>query len=329
MKILVTGGCGFVGRHLVNRLCEDRLNEITVVDNIFPGSGGLKADQWPKIFKNDRSNVRFIYQDCREFFKEDNSYYDKVFHLAAIVGGRMVIERDPLAVGVDLSIDAEFFYWVSKLKKKPGKIYYFSSSAAYPITLQTISNQKILNESMIDFNSGSLGVSDLTYGWSKLTGEFLAKNYHDIYKENIVCFRPFSGYGPDQDLSYPFPSIILRALKLNEDEPMTVWGSGQQSRDFIHIEDCVDLILNHSDEINNGDAINISTGIGTSFNEFAGYVLEQLGKKNEIINSSDKPEGVFFRVGDRSLQEKFNFYPKTTIKEGISEGITYLSNIYP
>ena len=324
-KILITGGCGFVGRHLTNRILENSDIEITVVDNMYKGSGCIHPNAWPSIFKNDRSNVNFVYQDCRDFFKETNTEFDQIYHLAAIVGGRMVIENDPLAVGVDLSIDAEFFYWLSKLKNRPEKVHYFSSSASYPINYQKRENQVVLEEKFIDFDTEFIGVADLTYGWSKLTGEFLAKTYHKLYGANIICYRPFSGYGPDQDLTYPFPSLVKRAMGLQEETEMTVWGSGMQVRDFVHIEDCISLILNHSQNINDGSAINISTGIPTNFNQLAQQILNILDKKNIIVNSSSKPEGVFFRVGDRKKQLECGFKPKYSLEAGILETIKFFS----
>ncbi|MFZ6024760.1 MAG: NAD-dependent epimerase/dehydratase family protein [Bacteroidota bacterium] len=323
-KALVTGGCGFVGRHLVRRLVNMDYH-VTIVDNFFPGSGFISLEKWPEIVNiaSQRDRIKFYEADCRDFFKEDLSYYDDVYHLAAVVGGRMVIERDPLAVGTDLSIDADFFYWLSRLQKKPGKVHYFSSSAAYPIKFQGVTNHRILNENDIDFSLGNIGVPDLTYGWSKLTGEFLAKTYYNVYNAPIVCYRPFSGYGEDQDLTYPFPSIVKRCMETPEEIPVTVWGSGKQSRDFVYIEDCIDLICDYTHSINDASAINISTAISTDFNTLAHLVLKLLNKKNVIINSSDKPEGVYYRVGDTSLQHSIGFTDRTLLHEGIQRTINF------
>jgi GDP-L-fucose synthase len=323
-KALVTGGCGFVGRHLVSRLVKMDY-DVTVVDNFYPGSGFKDFQQWPNHLSVFSKQIKFFNKDCRLFFKENFDFYDEVFHLAAVVGGRLVIEREPLAVGTDLSIDAEFFYWLSKLKKKPKKVHYFSSSAAYPIKFQGVNNHRILNEQDIDLESQVIGKPDLTYGWSKLTGEYLAKTYHKIYNESVVCYRPFSGYGEDQDMTYPFPSIIKRCIETSEDEPILVWGSGKQSRDFVYIEDCIDLICNYSHKIHDGSALNISTSIGTNFNQFAQKVLDILNKKNTIVNSSSKPEGVFYRVGSTELQHKQGFKSRTKFEDGIKIAIDYIS----
>jgi len=79
---------------------------------------------------------------------------------------------------------------------------------------------------MIDFTSGELGQPDMTYGWSKLTGEYLSCLAAKQYGVHIACVRPFSGYGEDQDLSYPVPAIAYRVAR--GDDPVAVWGTGEQ-----------------------------------------------------------------------------------------------------
>ena len=146
MKTLITGDKGFVGRYFRTELTQLSHN-ITGVDI----KDGI---------------------DCRDFFKKDKTQYDLVIHLAAIVGGRESIEGRPMAVADNLSIDSEFFQWC--LETKPRKIVYFSSSAAYPVHLQTLQAEKFfggrvrLKESDIKFDT--IGAPDMTYGWGKFMG---------------------------------------------------------------------------------------------------------------------------------------------------------------
>ncbi len=178
MKILITGHLGFVGRSFLRHF--NGKHEILGID--------LKEGN-----------------DCRDYFKQSNQVFDLVIHLAAIVGGRETIENEPLSVATDLSIDSEFFNWVIKTKQK--RVVYFSSSAAYPVHLQLPELKYQLKES--DINLDDIRLPDYTYGWSKLTGEYLAKFVRQSGTK-VYVFRPFSGYGADQDLTYPFPSFIDR-----------------------------------------------------------------------------------------------------------------------
>lgn len=318
MKALVTGGAGFVGRHLCKALLEKGW-DVTCVDPIVDKTGGIDPQGWPLYNPFDYSKFRFLKQDCREFFKT-NEEFDIVFHLAAMVGGRLMIEYDPLAVAEDLAIDADFFRYATRVK--PKKSVFFSSSAAYPISYQRRENYVLLREDMIDF-SESLGMPDLSYGWAKLTGEYLARLAYDRYGLNMVCYRPFSGYGEDQDLSYPFPSICRRAIEFAGSSDLTVWGTGDQMRDFIHITDCVDFVLKSMNSIENGGAINLSTGRLASFKEFAMIAANVVGYSPVITGTSDKPEGVFARGGDRELQDKLGLKPTITFEEGVARGVAY------
>lgn len=281
-KALVTGYLGFVGRYFTTRLVLDGW-DVTGID--------IKEGN-----------------DCRDFFKENETCFDLVIHLAAIVGGRESIEGRPLAVADNLSIDSEFFQWC--LKTKPKKVVYFSSSAAYPVMYQTDDLSFKLREWDMDVFSPKR--PDSTYGWSKLTGEFLAS-----FVDNVYIFRPFSGYGSDQDLSYPFPMYVKRAMEKND--PFEVWGSGKQTRDFIHIDDIVNAVMVAIEDQPRGP-INLGWSRSTSFLQLAEMVTYYAGYRAEIITRPDKPVGCMHRVCDNSKLLEF-YKPKITLEEGIERAM--------
>jgi len=325
-SVLITGGAGFVGRHLTKRLLDNNWN-VTVLDSLAKNTGAFSPeDKWPLFEPRDYSNFNFQNFDCREFFKSNQSdEYDYIFHLAAIVGGRLTIENNPLAVASDLAIDSDMWSWAAK--SRVSKVVNFSSSAAYPVNLQSSSSEIIsLKEEMIELN-GLIGMPDLTYGWAKLTSEYLGKIAWEKHGIKSVVYRPFSGYGPDQDLTYPFPSICKRAIESKNSEVFKVWGSGLQSRDFIHIEDCITGILQTMDLIDDGEALNLSTGIPTTFIEFAQIATSIVGYSPEIIGDESKPTGVKSRVGDTNKQKQFGFNTQVSVQQGIKECITYFENL--
>ncbi len=320
-KILITGGAGFVGRRLVKFMLEKKY-DVFVIDNVAPLTGGIEPNQnWPLYNPNDYNNFKFSKIDCRDWFKlNSNEEFDYVFHLAAMVGGREVIENNPLVVAEDLSIDSHFWQWCGKAK--PKKVICFSSSACYPIELQTFDNYRLLKEEDISFSS-SIGMPDMTYGWAKLTCEYLAQIAHVKHGINSICYRPFSGYGEDQDLTYPFPSICKRILLNKNKNEIKVWGSGNQSRDFIYIDDCIEGIYKTMDLIDDGSALNLSTGKYTSFKDFAKYTCNILGFSPTVKGTTSKPEGVFARGGDTSKQKRLGFYYKTEFVDGIKKGLKF------
>ena len=240
--------------------------------------------------------------------------FTDVYHFAAIVGGRSKIDGDPMMVALDLSIDAEFFYWACR--HKPERVMFPSSSAAYPVDLQTDTEALALKESYIDFDNFKVGMPDMTYGWSKLTGEYLARIAAKHYGISVACVRPFSGYGEDQDLSYPIPAIAARAAK--KEDPFEVWGSGKQGRDFVHIDDCIDCILLAMENIKDGSAINIGSGRLTSFLEIIELMTEFAGYQPTINPLLDKPVGVHSRYADMThVKETYGWEPKISLREGM------------
>jgi nucleoside-diphosphate-sugar epimerase len=286
MKILITGHLGFVGKSFLKYF--NNKHEIIGID--------LKEGN-----------------DCRDFFKHSTEKFDLIIHLAAIVGGRETIENEPLSVATDLSIDSEFFNWV--IKTKQSRVVYFSSSAAYPTYFQHPELKHRLIES--DINLDDIRLPDYTYGWAKLTGEYLAK----FVKEQgtkVYVFRPFSGYGIDQDLTYPFPSFIDRIKrKVSQFE---IWGDGTQVRDFIHMDDIVDAVMTVVDNDIQADAFNLGSGIATSFNDLAETMFQISGwrPENGILHLIHKPIGVSYRVCNPDLMYSF-YKPQYTLEERIEQ----------
>ncbi len=286
MKILITGNRGFVGRQFSYALRDHNLTNVDIVDG----------------------------NDARDFFRRDDTYFDLVIHLAAVVGGRLTIEGSPLSLAVDLSIDAEMASWA--MRNRPGHILYFSSSAAYPVELQTSELKRMLTEN--DINLRDIRRPDMTYGWAKLTGEMLCEH---LRQEGltVTVLRPFSGYGESQSLDYPFPSFMERAA--NKEDPFIIWGSALTTRDWIHIEDIVEaslLLASSRMSIN----INLSTGRPTTFMELFYLVTTQMQYKPRIEVDEGAPKGVAYRVGNPALLKSLGYEPKVTLEVGVSRGLT-------
>lgn len=332
---LVTGGAGFVGRNMVKRLLSTTQDGVFIIDDlstgthpstwledalITPGQNGLEFIGKEQRLIFVQADVRTLFRGMmgdsdylKNHFKLPFSNFNDVFHFAAIVGGRAKIDGDPMIVAQDLTIDAELFYWACTFK--PDRLMYPSSSAAYPIHLQGTDGAVPLFESAINFDE-NMGMPDMTYGWSKLTGEYLARIAAKHYGLSVACVRPMSGYGEDQDLSYPIPAIAGRAAR--KDNPFVVWGSGKQGRDFVHIDDCIDLILLAMDKIHDGSGINIGSGRLTSFLEIIDLFTEYAGYKPEIKPLLDKPVGVHARYANMDhVKNTYGWEPRISLREGM------------
>jgi GDP-L-fucose synthase len=293
LKILITGGMGFVGRNLASELILNG-HSVELVDNFLFGSGCRELRELKGSTRELLRHAELHRRDVRSLDGRFFSRFDAVVHLAAVVGGRLTIERNPLAVAEDLEIDSKVIrYWESG---NIAHLIYASSSAAYPVNLQSRSGYR-LRESDIRFE-GTLGLPDLTYGWSKLSGEYLVSVGKHSAPGNATVLRPFSGYGVDQDSAYPFPSLVQRVIHHDPNEDFYVWGSGQQERDFIYIPDVVRFIRGCIENIKTG-TFNLCTGIPTSFITLARELLNAKGLSQvNIVGRQEMPTGVFSRVGD-------------------------------
>jgi nucleoside-diphosphate-sugar epimerase len=336
--ILITGACGFVGRNLVRSLLGD-FGELWLVDDL---STGKHPDTWlpqllggaggsgsrPREYSTPTQTVRFFEADVISLLGPSIGVgtagsggdvewprFAEAYHLASIVGGRKKIEEEPLVVGLDLAIDSIFFMWASKTGAV-GRLLYASSSAAYPIDLQGEEDSVPLRESYIDIPNAKIGMPDLTYGWSKLTGEFLTHLLAQGDGVPACCVRPFSGYGEEQDTTYPVPAIAARAAA--REDPLVVWGSGQQSRDFVHIDDCIVAMRLAIEKIEDGSGVNIGSGKATTFLEVAATYARLAGYEPEVKGTGEGPVGVHARYADvETARARLGWAPTISLDEGL------------
>lgn len=291
-RALITGDRGFLGRHFAAEL-RRRGYEVRGMDTAVTPA-----------------------QDCRHLFRHGVQHprpgeWDLVVHCAAVVGGRETIENDPLATAESLSIDAEMFRWAAVAR--PGRVLYLSSSAAYPVDFQT-GFTYLLHEDDI-WGPDGLVEPDEIYGWSKVTGELLADRLRQTGVP-VTVVRPFSGYGTDQDPSYPFRAILDRVRR--RDDPLELW-CGDCTRDWIHVDDVVAGALAVADSGTEAP-VNLCTGRPTSFVQLARLMATCAGYEPEVRTRPDKPQGVAYRVGDPGRMVTY-YTPQIMLEQGIARAL--------
>lgn len=304
---LVTGSSGFVGRHMLRALVAAGW-EVWGVD-IKPGSADDVA----------LSGGRLCEEDVRDWF-DYRHHIDVVVHCAAVVGGRTMIDGRPAYLAAeDLSIDAALWRWA--LTARPSYVLYYSSSAAYPVGYQRGVPPMRLDEGLQDpFHPLP---PDQSYGWVKIVGEQMADRVRAETARSgrpvqVGVLRPFSGYGSDQDDAYPFPAIIGRAVR--EEDPLVVWGSLTQARDWVHIDDVVRLSMAAIDTRLNGPPVNICTGRATTMGDLARLAAAEVGYSPKV-RVSDGPSGVQHRVGHPGLMVEMLGVPTVTLEEGVARAV--------
>jgi nucleoside-diphosphate-sugar epimerase len=215
--------------------------------------------------------------------------YDLVVHCAARAPHRAAIDGQPASHVYNQLLDAAMFEWAIRTGQR--RVLYFSSCAA-------------LDPNLDD------------YGWTKLTGERMATSARRAGVP-VTVVRPFSGYGEDQAIDWPFGAFIGRAKR--QADPFEIWGDGEQVRDWIHIDDVVAGALAVV-ESGTEDPVSLCTGRGVSMLELAQIVTGLAGYRPRIAPRPDRPAGSSYRVGDPSRMLKY-YTPQVSLEEGIKRAL--------
>jgi nucleoside-diphosphate-sugar epimerase len=323
-NVLVTGGASFIGSHLVDRLVELG-STITVVDNL--SSGKLQN------LSNSLGKVTFIKADLeyisrthlRKIFKDQN----KVFHLAAVHGGRGFITKHPADVCSNFAIDHHVFE--ACRDSNIDKVVFASTACVYPTKLQEEigSDYKLKEEDSDPFNIDGFLSADIEYGWEKLMGEMQMISFMKQYGLKGCPVRFVTAYGPRENETHAIIALIYKALcKM---DPYEIWGDGLQERDFTYVGDIVEGTIKSAEKISDCTPINLGTGKKYSIIEVARTICGILKWKPSRFNfDKSKPVGALSRALDSSRAGGLlEWKPKIDLEEGLRLTIDWYASTHP
>ncbi|MFU8766463.1 MAG: NAD-dependent epimerase/dehydratase family protein [Candidatus Methanoperedens sp.] len=296
MKILITGGLGQVGSYLCERFSDS--NEVTVLDNFSNNLDNVELSHDIKIIRGDirdRSDVNAPVSEA-----------DAIIHTAAQISVKRSTD-DPI-YDADNNISGTLNLLESARKQDTERFIYISSAAVYgkPGNLP-------INE---EHPTNPLS----PYGLSKLTGEKYAMLYNSLYGLPVVCLRPFNIFSPRQNPDNPYSGVITKFIeRVSNDQNPVIFGDGNQTRDFVYIEDVVEALINAMESENAvGEVFNIGTGRPTRIEELAETIIK-------ISNKKLKPEFAPEQVGDiresyadiTKAEEILGYKPKYLLEQGL------------
>lgn len=317
-KVLVTGGAGFIGSSLVKRLVLEGAR-VQVVDNLWRGNlDNLKNEANSHIIDLDHEfHLADLTEstNCIEFIHD----VDWVFHLADIVGGvQFAFSNESFVFRQNMLINSNVLS--ACISNGIPNYIYVGTACSYPKHLQMSPRIVPLRE-----DQTYPAEPESSYGWSKLMGEYEAELAQKSGKINIGLLRLHNVYGPgapyEGDGAQVLPSLIRKAVKYPK-ENFVVWGSGNQYRDFVYIDDIVNALILIGQHGMNKGLIQIGSEKATTIREASELIVRISGKPIDLRYDENKPEGDHGRIAicDRA-REILDWKPNIAFNQGLT--LTY------
>jgi len=302
-QYLVTGGAGFIGSHIVRRLVSDG-QQVRVVDNLSTGTTSRLDDV--------RQSIDFLHGDLADEQVSEAAVrkVDCVFHQAAIPSVQRSI-NDPIGTN-RANVTATLNLLECCRKANVRRFVYAASSSAY-------GDAEVLPK------SESMPVNPLSpYALQKWVGEHYCKLYYKLYGLETISLRYFNVFGPAQDPHSEYSAVIPRFITaLLTNRPITVYGDGEQSRDFTYVENIVEANLLASNASSTaGDTCNIGCGERVRLNALIGLLEEHIGVKAEVTYTEPKAGDVRHSLADIAHARRILGYePRVMFDEGLKRTI--------
>ncbi len=293
-KVIVTGGAGFIGGAVVDKLLQMGAS-VTVVDKLLlPNQSSLweaKLKRLSEIYS--RSGLGDVRMEAIDLAVDSYRFqllaqkHDTVFHLSAVFGGREFVDTRQADCSKMLAIDHNVISASSEAGIE--RLHYSSSACVYPDSLQ-LDRSYLLKENDILSTGEGWKSSDNLYGFAKLMGELECRVFHDERGMKTSVCRYLTVYGPGEfDSSHAISALVGKAL--DKQDPFVVWGSGDQERGFTYVDDIARGSILATEKIMDGTPVNLGWDKRYAIREVASKILNISGHRpSKVIYDKSKPE---------------------------------------
>lgn len=308
MAYLVTGGAGFIGSHITEELIK-RGDDVVILDNMYSGRQvNLAANPKAVFVEGSIMDTDVLDSICTEYNIEG------IFHLAAVASVQKSIENPVLVHDVNVTGTLN----VLEAARKHGvrKVVLSASAAAYGDNPVFPKREDMLPEPLSP------------YAVSKIASEMYCKTYAELYDMQTVSLRYFNVFGPRQDPNGEYAAVIPKFTeKICAGESPTVFGDGEQTRDFVFVKDVAraNILAMDSDVCG---LFNIGTGVQTSLNDLAKMIMDAAGISVEMKYEAAREGDVRYSVADISKAEReLGYKPEWDLGEGVRETVEYFKEL--
>jgi UDP-glucose 4-epimerase len=311
-SILVTGGAGFIGSHLVDRIIKENPEQIVIASNFFLGSpNNLKEAKanFPKL-KIIRCDVS-DYEEINEVVEQNN--IDTVFNLAVIPLPTSLVRPEwTVKKNIDMTLN------VCKLQRKD----------KFKTLIQYSSSEAPGSAKQIPMREDHPTDPETPYAASKAATDQIALSYHHTFGCDVSVIRPFNQYGPRQNAKKYAGIIPLMVGKMLKNEDVFVYGDGEQTRDFLYVTDTTDATIKiHDNKLSRGKIINVASGKEIKIIDVVREIANLMNYNKEILYKDPRIGDVRRHLADISLVKTLGWEPKIDFPEGIRKTVEwYLNN---
>lgn len=303
-KIIVTGGAGFIGSNLVDRLLQEK-NEVIVIDNYSRGT--------PKNLDQHQTNKKFTLLndkiENKQIIEETILSADTVIHFASISSVyRSITESEEIN---KVNVTATLKMLDSCIEQNVKRFIFASSAAVYGPDV-TNKKQSIKEDDPV--------YPMTPYAASKIAGEAYCKAYHETYGLDTTILRFFNIFGQRTTGTYRrVTSKVVDAI-INK-KPIKIYGDGKNTRDFTHVSDAVEAIMFVLKyEKGKNETYNVGSGIPTTINQLVNHIINIAGKPDyEVQHISAQKNDAIHKYADITKLMKLGYQPKTSLKEGLKQ----------
>ena len=305
-NILITGGLGFIGSHIANKLLEN--NEVVILDNLSTGNIN-------NLDNPNHENLKIIKQDIRNTnLDELTSDIDYIFHLAAMASVPLSIDK-PVECN-DINLNATVKLLKSSVDNGVEKIVFSSSSSVYGQNKNMPLKESEQPQPMSP------------YAASKASCELYLQSFYDSHGLNYTSLRYFNVFGPGQDKNSQYAAVIPNFISaLLEGNQPEIYGDGEQTRDFVHVKDIVRANINAA-ESNFNRIVNIASGEKLSINQLYEIVKNTLESDLEPLYLPERQGDIKHSLADITQMKKINLKIDTTdFEKQLTETIEWFKTI--